>query len=651
LSSLPTDPARRKPISRYKPNIRDEVRRAYLQKGPFQPDHDFPKIFSRGGMRRFNPDWYKTFSNWLEYSIEEDAAYCLCCYLFKNETLGHGGGDAFSTRGYNQWKFSRFKVHVGGPSSVHNQNVKRCDDLMNQNQSIQAAIVRQTKKSKEEYRIRLTASIDVARLLLVLGLPFRGHDESDASKRKGNFLTFYEWYAARSKEVGAVVLKNAPRNLKLVAPSVQKDIVRACAEKTLQVIIEDIGNEYFAILVDESRDASHKEQMALVLRYVDRRGFVMERLIGIAHVTQTTALALKETIYSMLEKHSLSPSRIRGQGYDGASNMQGHLNGLKTLIMQDSRSAHSIHCFAHQLQLTLVAVAKNHEDVVWLFDWLSTVLSTIGGSFKNRDLLREKQAKKIEQALQFGELETGSGLNQERELKRAGDTRWGSHFNSLLNMIVMFSSVVEVIDDIAYNHSKASDRLKAKGVLDAIQTFDFAFMLHLMKVILGITNDLNISLQRKDQDIINAVSYLGTTKRRLQNLRDDGWEGMFTTVVDFCIKHDIELPDMDEIHVPRGSKSKRRVQLDGISNENYYQSVMYAVIDLLRVELDDRFSETSTALLIGMGCLDPTNSFSNFDKGKILEMARLYPDDFDSESKIEELSCQLDKVLQFDWDR
>lgn len=177
--------------------------------------------------------------------------------------------------------------------------------------------------------------------------------------------------------------------------------------------------------------------------------------------------------------------------------MQGHLNGLKTLIMQDSRSAHSIHCFAHQLQLTLVAVAKNHEDVVFLFEWLNVILATIGGSFKNRDMLQEKQAKIVEEALQLGELETGHGLNQELGLKRAGDTRWGSHFNSLLNMIVMFPSVVEVIDDIAHNGSKAVDRLKAKGVLDAIQTFDFSFMLHLMKVILGITNDLNIALQKK----------------------------------------------------------------------------------------------------------------------------------------------------------
>ncbi|XP_052137674.1 uncharacterized protein LOC127756357 [Oryza glaberrima] len=142
-----------------------------------------------GCMRRFNPDWFKTFGNWLEYSIVEDASYCLCCYLFKNETLGHGGGDAFSTQGFRTWKFDRFKIHIGGPSSVHNQNVKRCDDLMNQQQSIRSNIVKQEKKGKMEYMISLIASIDIARLLLTLGLPFRGHDESESSKRKGNLMT------------------------------------------------------------------------------------------------------------------------------------------------------------------------------------------------------------------------------------------------------------------------------------------------------------------------------------------------------------------------------------------------------------------------------------------------------------------------------
>jgi hypothetical protein len=119
---------------------------------------------------------------------------------------------------------------------------------------------------------------------------------------------------------------------------------------------------------------------------------------------------------------------------------------------------------------------------------MSAVLFTVGNSFKNRDMLREKQAKEIEKALQMGEIETGRGLNQELGLKRPGDTRWGSHFSSLKNMIVMFPSVIEVIDDNAQNSGKALDRIKSKGVLDGIQTFGFVFMMHLMKIILSITN-------------------------------------------------------------------------------------------------------------------------------------------------------------------
>jgi hypothetical protein len=160
----------------------------------------------------------------------------------------------------------------------------------------------------------------------------------------------------------------------------------------------------------------------------------------------------------------------------------------------------------------------------------------------------------------------------------------------------MFPSVIEVIDDNAQNSGKALDRIKSKGVLDGIQTFDFVFMMHLMKIILSITNELNVALQRKDQDIVNDVSFLGTTKRRLQEMRDTGWEGMFIMVNDFCLKHGIELLDMNAMHIPRGSISKRKAQTGGISNKNYYQRVMYAVIDLLRVELDGCFSERSTTL-------------------------------------------------------
>ena len=80
---------------------------------------------------------------------------------------------------------------------------------------------------------------------------------------------------------------------------------------------------------------------------MDFKGRVVERFLGIVHVSDTTALSLKAAIEALFSKHNLSLSRIRGQGYDGASNMQGEFNGLKTLIMNMNASAYYVHCVAH----------------------------------------------------------------------------------------------------------------------------------------------------------------------------------------------------------------------------------------------------------------------------------------------------------------
>jgi hypothetical protein len=51
--------------------------------------------------------------------------------------------------------------------------------------------------------------------------------------------------------------------------------------------MEDLGVDNFAILADESSDVYQKEQLALCLRYVDKKGKVVERFLGIVHVENT----------------------------------------------------------------------------------------------------------------------------------------------------------------------------------------------------------------------------------------------------------------------------------------------------------------------------------------------------------------------------
>ena len=86
----------------------------------------------------------------------------------------------------------------------------------------------------------------------------------------------------------------------------------------------------------------------------------------VVSVDDTNALTLKKEICNVLARYDLSIENLRGQGYDGASNMRGEWNGLQALFLKDRPYAYYIHCFSHKLQLGLVAVAKEVHDI-WLF--------------------------------------------------------------------------------------------------------------------------------------------------------------------------------------------------------------------------------------------------------------------------------------------
>ncbi|ESR64798.1 hypothetical protein CICLE_v10010399mg [Citrus x clementina] len=537
LSKHPSDPGQRPPISSYNPNVQDEIRRTYLQMGPCQP--------------RFH-----NFCN-----ISKNAAYCLCCYLFRPKIGEQASGEIFTKNGFSNWKkIERLEEHVGGPNSAHNKA--------------------HSNQDKKDYRICLFASIDVVRLLLEQGLSFRGHDESDNSSNQGNYLRILRFLTDQNEDIKRVTLKNAPGNNMLTAPSIQKDIA------------------LFSILIDESCDASMKEQMAVVLRYVDKNGFVIERFIGLKHLPSlsTTAISLKEALNQLSSKHGLSISRLRAQGYDGASNMQGEFNGLRTLIMNENECAYYIHCFAHQLQLAIVAVAKMHDQVNSFFNIVANVVNVVGASCKRRDILREKQLLSVVEALENDDLPSGQGQNQEITLKHFGDTCWGSHYGTLLRIISLFPHIINVLEIVAKEKSNSSEqRFQVNYLIEFMQSFDFVLSLYLMKDILALSNEFSQALQRKDQDILNAIKLVEICKKILQMMRDNGWDSLLSEASSFCLKHDIDVPNMNNVFLPWAN---------------------------------NRFNKVNMELFLCLACLCLNDTFTAFDKDKLVRLAQFYPKDF-----------------------
>ncbi|XP_019442248.1 PREDICTED: zinc finger MYM-type protein 1-like [Lupinus angustifolius] len=260
------------------------------------------------------------------------------------------------------------------------------------------------------------------------------------------------------------------------------------SSKVRRYIRDEIGDSKFCIVIDESCDESQREQMAIVLRFVDKNGYIQERFFDIVHVKDTTSITLKKAICGVLSQHNLDVSNIRGQGYDGASNMRGEWNGLQALFLKDCSHAYYVHCFAHRLQLALVAASREVIVVHEFFSKLTFIVNIMCSSSKRHDELQAVKSAELEHLLEIDELITSKGENQIGTLKRVGDTRWSSHFSSICSLINMYNATCVVILKIIDNGSSSLKRVDADVAYNTMTSFEFILILHMMKEIMGITD-------------------------------------------------------------------------------------------------------------------------------------------------------------------
>ena len=349
----------------------------------------------------------------------------------------------------------------------------------------------------------------------------------------------------------------------------------------------------------------------------------MERFLGLKHVEDTTSNSLKKSLLQMLAKYGLSVGKLRGQGYDGASNMRGEFNGLQKQIRDENPHAFYVHCFAHQLQLVIVSVTSSCSSFDDFFNYVSLIVTSASSSCKRKDKLLAKHREDILERLDSGEIFSGKGKHQSTNLVRAGETRWGSHLTTLARIESMWNSVVKVLSMI---HEDERNTSRAGGLVRKMESFSFVLNMKLMLKVLRITNELSQLLQKKDQNIVQAMSLLVDVKTRLITLRNEGWQPLLDEVKSFCIAKKIPVPNMDE-PIPRWGRSR----LDGnlITQEHHYRvDTFLAALDAIITEMDHRFNEVSSEILVCFSCLDPKDSFSKFDVEKIARLTEIYDQDF-----------------------
>ncbi|KAL9687605.1 hypothetical protein QQ045_032010 [Rhodiola kirilowii] len=320
----------------------------------------------------------------------------------------------FIDNGFHDWKNMMCKssgivTHVGGINSIHCSSMYKWENLRNPSKHIKRVMSTFSSQEVADNRHRLTASIEVVKLLAQQGNSFRGNDESTDSLNSGNFDAVLDLVKILNEDYRKV-LDNALKNSTYRSPTTQKQITNILGNKVHAKIREEVGDSKFCILVDEALDVANKEQMAIILCFVDSKGLIRECFFEVINVVDTCFLTLKDHISRVLAEYDLKVEDIRGQGYDGASNMRGQFNGLQALFLRECPYAYYVHCFAHHLHLSfsLNGAAKRVLDVWQFFSTLVTIGNFVDSSAKRHGLLKAYRESEILDLVAVASLETGS---------------------------------------------------------------------------------------------------------------------------------------------------------------------------------------------------------------------------------------------------
>ena len=222
-TSLERDPGLRIPIWQHPINARDEIRRAYIKVGPYQPHlSEYPRSVSGKQYRQFQYPWFKQFP-WLEYSPSKDAVFCFPCFLFEMNTSTR---PAFTIEGFRSWKRvndgNRCALlnHVGCVNSPHNNAIKSVEGLSNVARHIDKVINAQSVEEIQKNRLRLRTTIESVRWLSLQACAFRGHDESLDSNNPGNLIAMIKLMGKLNVDIDDVVLEKVLKNAKYTSPMI-----------------------------------------------------------------------------------------------------------------------------------------------------------------------------------------------------------------------------------------------------------------------------------------------------------------------------------------------------------------------------------------------------------------------------------------------
>ena len=638
------------------PNKLQDDTKLSLLLGHFVPDSHFPfpprqeKKSGRDTKRYFQLQWLEKY-NWLVYSPSQNGGYCLPCALFStDQSTGQLCKQAmvkFTKASETLRKHDQQECHkVCCTRASHFIATRRHGQA-----NILQLVVDQGSKQKQENIAKLCALIKTVEFCGRQNISLRGHREKgftwDPNEQlacnPGNFLALLRFRVDAGDEhlLRDFHMSQSARGLRAsyLSPTIQNELIECCGKVIQEDILRDVRKApFFSVCADESADASNQEQLPLVLRFVDESGLIREELAEFLCCSDgTTGLALANLLLTTMTEMGLQPKeKLRGQGYDGAGNMAGPLQGCASRVTAECPKALYLHCSAHCLNLCIIRLSK----LPFIQSMWSSLLD-VNIFFKYSPKRAHAMAEIVHEWRQ------GEGGDSKKKLVDLCKTRWVARHEALVVFAELYPAVLTTLETISRNRGgtvtwNATSCSSATSLHNNLTQFRFLATFVITSKLMAAIQSLTSSLQEKATDVAKAYKHVARVISVLQDMRDninDRHGEWWTDVQALCLKTGVQES------LPRYcSRQTYRGNIPAQTPVDYYRlNVSIPLLDDIISQMNIRFGNLQQLAMKGMSFMPTILLRDASAKADILEFGKAYQSDFPTASpNLDALSAEID---------
>ena len=354
-----------------------------------------------------------------------------------------------------------------------------------------------TAEEQRKNRLALTAVFDCVRYCGKQGIALRGHG---LEKKTGNLWNILWLLGRYNKDINAYL--TSASTTKFLSPEIQNEMLKILSQTILRKLIATTKTDseilpslcaadnnstktyVFSLIADETSDISNKEQVSICIRYCDNSFHSEEVFLGFFETSKTDSNTLYQLIKDALLRLGLNISGLRGQGYDGGSNMAGKVNGLQQRILRENSKALYIHCVGHQLNLVCQDACNEYTVVSHAISIVNKIVTFVKESPKR--------------CVWFAAIQASTAEPTTVKLRPLCSTRWVLRKDCIDAFLVNYSNLMNLLEDINEDTTVSSSvRSSAFSHLLNLERFDMYFILRMLQRLFGIIHPIHLKCQSR----------------------------------------------------------------------------------------------------------------------------------------------------------